>query len=77
MVAAPACSAQPNDEITPPMKTDFFRPKLSASHDTASAPIIAPPVKDETMPPVSEAFGLPKYSMKVSWPMVEVITPLS
>lgn len=77
MVAAPACSAQPKDEITPPMKTDFLRPKLSASHDTDSAPMIAPPVKDETMPPVSEALGLPKYSMKVSWPMVEVITPLS
>lgn len=60
MVTAPACSAHPKDEMTPPMKTVFLRPKLSASHDTASAPMIAPPVKDETMPPVSEAFGLPK-----------------
>lgn len=60
IVAAPAWSAQPKAEMTPPMKTVFLRPKLSASHDTASAPMIAPPVKDDTMPPVSEAFGLPK-----------------
>lgn len=60
MVTAPACSAHPKAEMTPPMKTVFLRPKLSASHDTANAPMIAPPVKDETMPPVSEAFGLPK-----------------
>lgn len=60
MVVAPACSAQPKDEMTPPIKTDFLRPKLSASHDTDNAPMIAPPVKDETIPPVSAAFGLPK-----------------
>lgn len=65
IVVAPACNAQPKLEMQPPMKTVFLRPKMSASHDTAKAPIIAPPVKEETIPPVSAASGVPKYSRKV------------
>lgn len=60
IVAEPACKAQPRAEMQPPKKTAFFRPNISASHDIASAPTIAPPVKEDTIPPFWEEFGVPK-----------------
>lgn len=60
MVVEPACKAQPKTEIQPPTKTVFFRPSISAIHDIASAPMMAPPVKEDTMPPFWEGFGVPK-----------------
>jgi hypothetical protein len=77
MVADPACKAHPKAEIQPPMKTVFLRPSISASHDTANAPMMAPPVKEDTIPPFWEGFGVPKYVINVGWPIVDVITPLS
>jgi hypothetical protein len=49
---APPWSAQPKIEMQEPMKTVLFRPNLSGSHATESAPGMAPPVKAETIPPV-------------------------
>ena len=46
-------------EMQEPMKTVLFRPNLSGSQATESAPGMAPPVKAETTPPVWEEVGVP------------------
>jgi hypothetical protein len=60
MELAPACSAQPKMEMIEPMKTVFFLPSMSATMETESEPMMAPPVKEDTIPPAWSSEGFSK-----------------